>query len=209
MRKRQAIQAVLRSVSALGQCGTHFKQNATHTHLAQYPRIDIPRRIGRESDHGCRAQTDRDCRRVRGCGTRSDPDRQCRRRATWRSYHNARLRLPLSTFIGERSEAPKGRRPAGRADYTTVPRRIDPLPDSARGLSMQVDLTGQAHGVKSFNRVRSNAVRLEISGRTILVASLADIIKSKKEANRPQDVAVLHVLQRTLEEQENAQGDPA
>ena len=73
---------------------------------------------------------------------------------------------------------------------------------------LQVDLTGQVHGVKSFNSLRSHAVRVKVGGRTITVASLADIIKSKREANRPQDVAVLHVLQKTLEEQQNAQADP-
>jgi hypothetical protein len=52
---------------------------------------------------------------------------------------------------------------------------------------------------------------VDIEGRTILVASLADIIKSKKEANRPNDRAVLHVLERTLTEQTaaNAQVDQA
>ena len=70
---------------------------------------------------------------------------------------------------------------------------------------LQIDLVSQIHGVKSFNTLRANAVRIELNGRTILVASLADIIKSKKEANRPQDVAVLHVLQRTFEEQEATQ----
>ena len=74
---------------------------------------------------------------------------------------------------------------------------------------LQIDLTSQVHGVKSFNSLRSKAVRVEIEGRTILVASLPDIIRSKREANRPQDLAVLHVLQRTLEEQENGQAGTA
>ena len=74
---------------------------------------------------------------------------------------------------------------------------------------LQVDLTGQVHGVKSFNSLRSKAIRVDIEGRTLLVAALADIIKSKREANRPQDQAVLHVLQRTLEVQETTQADKA
>jgi len=74
---------------------------------------------------------------------------------------------------------------------------------------LQIDLTSQVHGVKSFNSLRSKAVRVEIEGRTILVASLPDIIRSKREANRPQDLAVLHVLQRTLEDQENGQAGTA
>lgn len=74
---------------------------------------------------------------------------------------------------------------------------------------LQIDLTGQIHGVKSFNSLRSRAVPVSFSGRTIMVAALADIIKSKRVANRPQDIAVLHVLERTLEEQENAQAEQA
>jgi hypothetical protein len=44
---------------------------------------------------------------------------------------------------------------------------------------LQIDLTSQVHGVKSFHQLRSRAVGGEIAGRTILVASLADIIRSK------------------------------
>ena len=69
---------------------------------------------------------------------------------------------------------------------------------------LQVDLTSSIHGAKSFNSLRSRCTKVQIEGRTILVASLADIIKSKKEANRPNDRAVLHVLERTLTEQTEA-----
>lgn len=72
-------------------------------------------------------------------------------------------------------------------------RREDPV--------LQVDLTASIHGAKSFNSLRSRCAKVQIEGRTIMVASLADIIKSKKEANRPSDRAVLHVLEQTLEEQ--------
>lgn len=47
---------------------------------------------------------------------------------------------------------------------------------------LQVDLTGQVHGVKSFATLRSKAIRVEIEGRTLLVAALADIIKSAQAA---------------------------
>ena len=70
---------------------------------------------------------------------------------------------------------------------------------------LQIDLVSQIHGIKSFNRLRGNAVRIEIAGRAMMVASLADIVRRKKEANRPQDLAVLYVLRRTLEEQEATQ----
>ncbi len=42
---------------------------------------------------------------------------------------------------------------------------------------LQIDLTSQVHGITSFNRLRSQAARVEINGRTIVVASLADILK--------------------------------
>lgn len=74
---------------------------------------------------------------------------------------------------------------------------------------LQVDLTGSIHGAKSFNSLRSRCTKADIKGRTILLASLADIIKSKKEANGPSDRAVLHVLEQTLEQQTRAQADQA
>jgi hypothetical protein len=43
----------------------------------------------------------------------------------------------------------------------------------------------------------------------ILVAGLADIIKSKKAAGRPRDVAVLPVLEKVLEEATRRQKGPA
>jgi len=41
---------------------------------------------------------------------------------------------------------------------------------------------------------------VNIGGAGLLVASLSDIVKSKKAAGRPQDLAVLPVLEKTLEE---------
>lgn len=46
---------------------------------------------------------------------------------------------------------------------------------------LQIDLTSQLLGIGSFNRLRSHAARVEIDGRTIVVASLADIAKIEKQ----------------------------
>ena len=46
---------------------------------------------------------------------------------------------------------------------------------------LQVDLTASIHGAKSFNSLRSRCSRLAFEGRTIMVASLADIIKSRRK----------------------------
>jgi hypothetical protein len=71
-------------------------------------------------------------------------------------------------------------------------------------------LTRRVHGspptgaarrdVRSFEGVRDRASLVDIGGVTLVVASLADIIRSKKAAGRPRDLAVLEILERALEE---------
>lgn len=60
---------------------------------------------------------------------------------------------------------------------------------------LQVDLMGTVHGVRSFAGLRDRATRLDVGGATLLVASLDDIIKSKRAARRPRDLAVLGILE--------------
>lgn len=67
-----------------------------------------------------------------------------------------------------------------------------------RGL--QVDFMPTIHGVKSFNSLRSRAQKIEVGGHSIWIASLADIIASKRAAARPRDKAVLEILEKTLRE---------
>ena len=67
--------------------------------------------------------------------------------------------------------------------------------DDATGL--QADFMPAIHGVRSFAGLRSRAVEREIDGQTLLVASLDDIIASKKAAGRDRDLAVLPVLEQT------------
>jgi predicted nucleotidyltransferase len=74
--------------------------------------------------------------------------------------------------------------------------------DDDRGL--QVDFMPAIHGVKSFNSLRSRAEKMELSGRSLWVAHLADIIASKRAAARPRDRAVLEILERTLREKESS-----
>ena len=65
---------------------------------------------------------------------------------------------------------------------------------------LQVDFMGKVDGVRSFEGLRSRATETAIGGYGMRVAALADVIKSKQAANRPQDRAVLPVLRRTLRE---------
>jgi hypothetical protein len=67
-----------------------------------------------------------------------------------------------------------------------------------RGL--QVDFMPVIHGVSSFNSLRSRAQSMNIAGRKLWVAHLADIIASKRATGRPRDKAVLAILETTLRE---------
>ncbi len=65
---------------------------------------------------------------------------------------------------------------------------------------LQVDFMGTVHGLKSFEGVRARAGTVIIEGESIRVASLGDIVKSKRAAGRPRDKAVLEILEKALEE---------
>lgn len=66
-------------------------------------------------------------------------------------------------------------------------------------LSLQADFFGVIHGLRSFEGVRKRAAMLEIDGHPLRVASLEDIVKSKKAANRPKDRAVLPILEAVID----------
>jgi predicted nucleotidyltransferase len=65
---------------------------------------------------------------------------------------------------------------------------------------LQIDFMATIHGVRSFEGVRDRATLVDIDGVSLHVASLADIIRSKKAARRPRDRAVLDILEQALEE---------
>ena len=65
---------------------------------------------------------------------------------------------------------------------------------------LQLDFMVTIHGIRSFEGVRARALTIEFEGVSLQVASLGDIIRSKKAARRPQDLAVLGILERALEE---------
>jgi predicted nucleotidyltransferase len=69
---------------------------------------------------------------------------------------------------------------------------------------LQLVIMTRIHGVRSFNSLRSRATEVEIEGEKLTLADLTDIIASKRAADRPRDRAVLHVLQKALEQKGNA-----
>jgi hypothetical protein len=62
---------------------------------------------------------------------------------------------------------------------------------------LQIDFMSTIHGLRSFEGVRDRAALIDLGGASIRVASLADIIRSKKAAGRARDRAVLEILERT------------
>jgi hypothetical protein len=71
---------------------------------------------------------------------------------------------------------------------------------------LQIDFMSTIHGMKSFEGIRDRATPIAVDNVELLVASLADIIRSKRAARRPQDLAVLPILERALEAQTEPRG---
>ena len=91
---------------------------------------------------------------------------------------------------------------ARRLDATIL-RAFYPASDLYRVVrddGLQLDFMAAIHGIRSFDNLRDRATDLEIEDTSIRVASLPDIIRSKKAARRPRDIAVIDVLEKALEE---------
>src|SRR5207249_972844 len=64
-----------------------------------------------------------------------------------------------------------------------------------------LDITVVPSGTHGYPDLRRDAVQLNVDGVSVVVASLADVVRSKAAANRPKDRAALPVLRRLLEQQ--------
>jgi hypothetical protein len=65
---------------------------------------------------------------------------------------------------------------------------------------MQLDFMARIDGIRSYRGLRSRSVPVRFGAHAVRVASLEDIIRSKSAADRPQDRAVIPVLEATLRE---------
>ena len=65
---------------------------------------------------------------------------------------------------------------------------------------LPLDFMSAIDGVRSFEGLRNRASQVQFGKAALYVAALADIIKSKKAAGRPRDLAVLAALEKALEE---------
>ncbi len=67
---------------------------------------------------------------------------------------------------------------------------------------LQLDFLYRANGLRSFEGVRARADVVEFGSHRLVIASLEDIIKSKRATGRDRDKAVVPILEETLDEQE-------
>jgi hypothetical protein len=66
---------------------------------------------------------------------------------------------------------------------------------------IQVDLLPRLYGVRtSFESLRSRATSVRVGDEKVRVASLGDVVRSKRAAARKKDLAVLPILEETLRE---------
>jgi hypothetical protein len=105
--------------------------------------------------------------------------------------------------------------PANLAKLKKIARSLDasilklyyPVSDLYRVVNddqgLQLDFMAKLHGIRSFEGLKSRAVQVEFGTESLLIASLADIIKSKRAVGRKKDLAVLDILEQTQREQEN------
>jgi predicted nucleotidyltransferase len=66
---------------------------------------------------------------------------------------------------------------------------------------LQLDFMGRLDGIRSFEGLRARSSPVSFGEYQLLVADLGDIIKSKRAAGRQRDLAVLEILEKTLETQ--------
>src|SRR5436305_8626314 len=91
---------------------------------------------------------------------------------------------------------------------------IDPLPfdhdaDSLAAVQVwslttkygDLDITAQPSGTQGYDDLRRDAIEVELRGTKVLLASLADIVRSKEAAGRDKDRRALPVLRELVARQ--------
>ncbi len=76
----------------------------------------------------------------------------------------------------------------------------------AENEEMVVDFVFRLGPNQTFERVRAKAKRIKINNLYAVVASLEDILKAKKAANRPKDQAVLKLIEDTIKVKSEIEG---
>ncbi len=64
--------------------------------------------------------------------------------------------------------------------------------------NLQIAFVSRMDGIRSFESLRSRADTIDVGGATLRVASLEDVITSKRATGREKDLASLPILEKTL-----------
>lgn len=67
-----------------------------------------------------------------------------------------------------------------------------------------IDLLPRMSAIRSFESLRSRSDTVRMGDESMRIASLDDIVRSKRAAGRPKDLAVLPILEEVLREQKAA-----
>jgi hypothetical protein len=70
-----------------------------------------------------------------------------------------------------------------------------------------LDVLGSPAGVRGFDELAANAVRFDVEGMSVLVASVDDLIRMKRAAGRAKDLIEVEVLGAVRDEIEGVGGD--
>jgi predicted nucleotidyltransferase len=62
-----------------------------------------------------------------------------------------------------------------------------------------LDLLGEMSAIGGYDAIVGRAIEMEVAGHTVKVLALPDLIRTKRAAGRPKDLAVLPILEATLQ----------
>ena len=62
-----------------------------------------------------------------------------------------------------------------------------------------LDLLGEMSAIGGYDAIVGRAIEMAVAGHTVKVLALEDLIRTKRAAGRPKDLAVLPVLEATLQ----------
>jgi predicted nucleotidyltransferase len=70
-----------------------------------------------------------------------------------------------------------------------------------------LDLLAEMSGIGGYDQIIANAEEMDVAGKRVKVLALADLIRTKRAAGRPKDLAALPVLEATLDMIQRARGE--
>lgn len=65
----------------------------------------------------------------------------------------------------------------------------------------EFDLLGDMIAIGGYDEIVGRAVEMDVAGHVVKVLALEDLIRTKRAAGRPKDLAVMPILEATLEMQ--------